>query len=1108
MVVNQIAINSIKEKLSNNQKDLAVALVEIEAVNIKNIKYKDESNFSVRAIVNQSVGLKVIENIITANVVNNVVSEYSCTCGRLYCDHTLATLIELDTNEKYQKTLRLSDTVKENIKLQSARIEREEQEKRKKRINRTANSLIEGFKDNIKYKIMDDSAYKNSNSNEKSNVFKDVNIIPKLEYCYGDFNLSFQIGTKQLYKIKDLVEFKNNIKRNKLFKYGVKLVFEHKFEVFTEESKPVINYILKYAENIELCNEYMQKSRYSYYNLPTNKLVLTNDMLDELFDILDGKNILYNDKDKKIDLKAEVFSFDMVNIGNEEYQLRCDAVQYFEFFTKNYVYFLKENTFSRIKKDVYILTLIKNIQSHNSENLVFTKETLPDFFSVVYPKISKYIRKFDIETLEKYIPPKLCVKVYLDLDEENSITATLKFVYGDTSFNPYKDVSENIIRDFESEIEVGEDFEEAGFLQTTGGKLVLLDENLSYEFLTEKIGMFLEKYEVLASEKFKTKKVKQAKISNVGIKIENNLIDIDLKEINIDLKELKDVLESYNLKKKYYKLKDGTFLNMNDNKDLDTLNEITESLDISFKMLENGKLKLPIYRSMYLDRLLEKNDSITVVKDSNFRNLINDIENSSEIECSLPKRLNADLRTYQENGYKWLKSLDAYGFGGILADDMGLGKTIQVITLIQKYVEENKKTIPSIVVCPSSLVLNWENEIRKFANNLKTFIVSGNFVVRQDMIKDINKYDVIITSYDTLKRDIDTYNELGTKFKYIIADEAQYIKNANTQNSKALKMLNGNTKFALTGTPIENSLSELWSIFDYIMPSYLYSYGKFKNNFESPIIREEDSTKLERLKELIKPFVLRRIKKDVLTELPDKVISVLENQMENEQIKIYNAHLAMAKEELSNEIQSNGFEKSQIKILALINRLRQICCHPSLFIENYKGESSKLEQCIELIKDATESNHKILLFSSYTSIFDILRKRLDKEKIKYFELTGRTKISERIELVDKFNADENVKVFLISLKAGGTGLNLTGADMVIHFDPWWNLSAENQATDRAYRIGQKNNVQVYKLITKDSIEEKIFELQEKKAKLVDNMLTSEETFINKLSKEDILSLFD
>ena len=436
------------------------------------------------------------------------------------------------------------------------------------------------------------------------------------------------------------------------------------------------------------------------------------------------------------------------------------------------------------------------------------------------------------------------------------------------------------------------------------------------------------------------------------------------------------------------------------------------------------------------------------------------------------------------------------------------GKTIQILSIILDYVQNSKKTKASLVVCPSSLSLNWQNEANKFANNLKTLVIKGTLTDRKKQIKEIDKYDLVITSYDLLKRDIELYEKEDYNFRFIIADEAQYLKNSNTQNAKSIKKIKAETRYALTGTPIENSLAELWSIFDFIMPGYLFSYRKFKNTYEMPIIKGEDENAMQKLKMLIEPFVLRRTKKEVLKELPDKTVTVLNNEMCEEQRNLYINYLARAKQEVAEKVKLNGYEKSKMQILAALTRLRQICCHPGLFINDYNEGSSKLDQCMEIVKEAVKSGHKILLFSGYTSMFEIIEKELNKEQIRYLKLTGSTKVDERIKMVDEFNQNPEIQVFLISLKAGGTGLNLTGADMVIHYDPWWNLSTENQATDRAYRIGQKNNVQVYKLITKNSIEEKIYELQEKKSKLADNMLETNTVFVNKLTKEDILKLFE
>ena len=644
-------------------------------------------------------------------------------------------------------------------------------------------------------------------------------------------------------------------------------------------------------------------------------------------------------------------------------------------------------------------------------------------------------------------------------------------------------------------------------LDKENGRLILADEEKIYNFLSEEIGTYMQKFEVLATDDFKKREIRKPKIGNIGIKLENDLLKIDLSKIDFNIEEIKSIMQKYKLKKKYHRLKDGSFLDLEENETMNFISGLLENEDISYKQIQEGELELPISRGMYLDRIIEKLNT-SIEKNDAYKKMVKQISKRDiEEKMEIPKGLRSELRTYQITGFKWLKILDNYKFGGILADDMGLGKTIQLLAVIQSYLESEKKPKPSIVVCPSSLSLNWKNEIDKFAPNMKTLVIHGNAEERIKQINSINKYNLVITSYDLLKRDIEEYKNRNYEFKYIIADEAQYIKNNNTQNSKVIKEIKADTRYALTGTPIENSLSELWSIFDFIMPGYLYSYRKFKEIYELPIVKDNDEWTMNKLKMLIEPFILRRTKKEVLTELPDKTISILNNEMQGEQLKIYMSYMANAKREVSQELKNNGFEKSQIKILALLMRLRQICCHPSLFISNYTGESSKLNQCIEVVKDAVLSGHKILLFSGYSSMLEIIGRELEREKIKFFKLTGQTKVGDRIKLVEEFNNNEEIKVFLISLKAGGTGLNLIGADMVIHYDPWWNLSAENQATDRTYRIGQKKNVQVYKLITKDSIEERIYELQEKKAQLAKTMLSTETTFVNKLSKEDIMNIF-
>ena len=729
------------------------------------------------------------------------------------------------------------------------------------------------------------------------------------------------------------------------------------------------------------------------------------------------------------------------------------------------------------------------------------------------PRVGNCIKLNNIneEEIEQYKPKNLGVKVYLDFDDNDYIIADVKFCYGDEEFNPLeKNIKIKNTRNMLLENKNLNILRRTGFMVDMQNlRFILPDNDRIYNFLSNDIELYMKKFEILATDNFKSKEIRKPKIGTIGVKVENNLLSIDLKKLNVNIDELKDIMQKYQLKKKYHRLKDGSFLNLDENEDIEFLDKIVKGMDLEYEDLEKENILLPVNRSLYLNELLQRENSINVSKNGEFQKIVNDLEQDNiNEEINIPIKMENILRDYQKTGFKWLKVLDSYHFGGILADDMGLGKTLQVLSILLEYKESDEERRTSIVICPSSLTLNWLNEARKFVPDLKASVIKGSAKEREQIINNLEKYDLIITSYDSLKRDINIYKERNYNFRYIIADEAQYMKNSTTQNAKAIKALNGTTRYALTGTPIENSLAELWSIFDFVMPGYLFGYKKFKSIYEVPIVKDNDEKAMTRLKMLIAPFILRRNKKEVLTELPEKTITVLNNQMNEEQEKVYLSYLAQAKQEVADEININGFEKSQFKILATLTRLRQICCHPSLFIKDYKDESSKLNQCIEILSDAIEAGHKILLFSGYTSMFDIIEKELKKQNIKYFKLTGSTKVDERISLVDEFNSNPEIKVFLISLKAGGTGLNLTGADMVIHYDPWWNQSAENQATDRAYRIGQKNNVQVYKLITSNSIEEKIYELQNKKAELIDNMLDTKTSFVNKLSRDEIMSLFE
>lgn len=952
-----------------------------------------------------------------------------------------------------------------------------------------------------------------------------IKIEPKLIYdkFTKEMKIEFKIGDKRMYKIKNLSEFYIKMSNKEFRKYGDKLEFVHTKEMFEQESQKILEFIMKYAEIIAFTNS-NANSNYRYYGKALNEstIIIGNTAIDELFEVLKNKKVIMERDYEKhpvefVEENPEL-EFALEKTAENEYRIiaNFDIYKVVALKGKSSKYILTETKLYKCDKEFEntTLRLIRLFRENYMNQVALSKNQLGELFSIILPRVKDAIKiSPDIqEEIKEYQPEKLGVKVFLDFDEKENIVADARLCYGENEFNPLNEKEEKEFkypRNIIEETKAMNVFRKTGFMfDVKNLRFILLDQDKIYEFLTNDINYYMQKFEVLATDNFKTKEVIRPKMSSLGVRVENNLLSVDLSQLNVDLDELEEIIKKYKLKKKYHRLKNGDFIDLEDNKEIEFIDKLLSGTNTDFKELKTGNIRMPVNRSLYLDQLLKEIKGTHIVKNAEYKDIVENLDKDLlDEEEQVPKEMEKILRPYQVLGFKWLKNLDRYKFGGILADDMGLGKTIQMISILLDYVQKNDNRRASIVISPSSLSLNWKNEIEKFAPSLKIKVVRGTANERKNIIENVDKYDLIITSYDLLKRDIEVYTEKDYQFRYIIADEAQYLKNNNTKNAKAIKQLKSDTRYALTGTPIENSLAELWSIFDFIMPGYLFGYREFKSEYEVAIVKEEDKDVMAKLKMLIEPFILRRTKKEVLTELPEKTITVLNNEMEEEQKNIYLSYLVQAKQELQEEIDINGYERSQIKILAALTRLRQICCHPSLFIDDYTAGSSKLEQCLEIIEDGIMAGHKILLFSSYTSMFEIIEKELKQRDINYFKLTGSTKVDERIELVDEFNRNPEIGVFLISLKAGGTGLNLIGADMVIHYDPWWNISAENQATDRAYRIGQKNNVQVYKLITKDSIEEKIYELQQRKAELMDNMLDTQTTFINKLSKDDIMNLF-
>lgn len=553
----------------------------------------------------------------------------------------------------------------------------------------------------------------------------------------------------------------------------------------------------------------------------------------------------------------------------------------------------------------------------------------------------------------------------------------------------------------------------------------------------------------------------------------------------IDKSEYGKIFESYKDNYKYHLMSDGSYIDLKDN----DLQKIFQVIDILGIYNDFSKIKIPDNKAMFLEKLLEDEDLRFINGQKYINNVVKKFGKQNK-DIKVPENLKATLRDYQIEGFEFFNTLANYNFGGILADEMGLGKTVQTLAFLLF-----KKGKRSIVITPTSLIFNWKNEFEKFTPDIKLGIAYGNKITREKILENINEYDVILTSYGTYKNDIDKYDNL--KFDFCIIDEAQNIKNPDSIITNAIKKINAEVKFALTGTPVENNLMELWSIFDFVMPGYLYSKHKFEKIFANS---DKNSSQL---KNLIKPFMLRRTKKEVMDELPDKIEQKFYVELEKEHKRAYKSFVNLIKRRILENNEDN------ITVFSYLTKLRQLSIAPEIIVKNYKGKNSKLEILMNIIK--SNKTRKILVFSQFTKVLDLIGNRLNEENISYSYIDGKIDAKKRLELVEEFNNTDKNKVFLISLKAGGTGLNLTSASMIIHFDPWWNPAVEDQASDRAHRIGQKNVVDVIKLISKDTVEEKVIEMQEIKKDIIDDIINSNlesSTALKRLSRDEMIDLFD
>jgi len=709
------------------------------------------------------------------------------------------------------------------------------------------------------------------------------------------------------------------------------------------------------------------------------------------------------------------------------------------------------------------------------------------------------------ENLQKQlIRLPLVARVYLDRAGKD-VVARAQFRYGDKEIDPFDETpapeairrgDKLLLRDAAAERQVLDALGASGFY-VSKGHVYLTGQDAIFNFVSEGLPKLQSLCEVYLSNDFRKMQPKRPNLTG-RMRMRGGLLELQFTQDGEPAQEILAIMEALARHRRYFRLKDGSFLDLSGLEEWQPLADsiyeasMLEGTDVS--MISEDTVTLQGYRTAYMSSLLE-HVKLPVEVDASVDKTVRALAEPPVDAVKLPEGLT--LRPYQQRGFQWLYTLDQLHMGGVLADDMGLGKTVQVIALL---LSTREKGQTSLVVAPTTLTYNWLSELERFAPDLSVMVVSGSAAQRASQIRHVKEardVDVLITSYPLIRQDIDQLTDF--EFRFAILDEAQHIKNAGSKGALAVKQLHARTRFALTGTPMENGVGELWSIFDFVLPGYLLGYGAF-------LRRYQDGEDAEDLRRRIRPFLMRRLKKDVLTELPDKIETVLTAQMTPEQTKVYQSAMLRLRDRVNHLLQEKGIDRGRTEVLAAITQLREICCHPSLVLEDYMGSSGKLDMLLDVLPGAIAAGRRVLLFSAFTSMLKILRKHLEDAGMHTMYLDGDTPAPDRLAMTEQFNAGQG-EVFLISLKAGGTGLNLTGADMVIHYDPWWNPAAEDQATDRAYRIGQTRKVEVLRLVTHGSIEEQVVALGQRKKALFDQLITPGEQLVGGLSTQEILALF-
>lgn len=782
--------------------------------------------------------------------------------------------------------------------------------------------------------------------------------------------------------------------------------------------------------------------------------------------------------------------FDVTDVKGGGYQLKVQGLDQIIVMTSYGLVLSKGETYQIPYEDIDRLVEMKQMLA-NTElgSIPIPKEQCDFFLEKVVPGLKKLGNVHIAATVSKQLfHTPLVAKLYLDR-VSNRLLAGLEFHYENIVINPLEDHQHQArfvaARDVGKEQAILKLMEESSFATTDSG-YVLHNEELEYEFLYHAVPKLQKLVQIYATTAVRNRLFKENAHPKIRIKMKKertNWLEFKFEMEGMAEKEIRAVLAALEEKRKYYRLKNGSLLSL-ETREFEEMDRFLKTLPIQPEDWES-ELNVPVVRGL---QLLDGESKIFKFEDS-FRQFLDTIQNPGEMKFEVPKPVESILHEYQKQGYQWMKTLAHFGFGGILADDMGLGKTLQSISFILSELSIIRdKKLPVLVVCPSSLTYNWLSEMMKFAPELQAVVMDGTKTERVKLQNNLDGLDVIITSYPLLLKDLTWYQKQS--FRVVFFDEAQAFKNPISQTAKAVRRIQADYRFALTGTPVENSLEELWSIFHVVFPELFLGFKEYSNLTRKQIARR------------IRPFLLRRMKEEVLSNIPGKMELMETVELFPEQKNLYAAYLAKLKEDTLKHLDKDTIRKNRIKILAGLTRLRQICCHPALFVDGYKGSSSKFEQLMKIVEEARFSGRRVLIFSQFTKMLTLIGRELANQGIPFFYLDGQTPSEERLDRCNRFNDGER-DLFLISLKAGGTGLNLTGADTVILYDLWWNPAVEEQAADRAHRIGQTNEVQVIKLIARGTIEEKINELQEKKRDLVSEIIDSKRDSAPSLTDDDL-----